>query len=158
MLFQIGGRRAIHGLINCVLFAIYVNATANFVLLNYTVLVFEKSGSRLNSSYSSIIMAALQIAGCICSTQLADRLGRKWLLTISMMGSGLGHTSCAFYVYLMESNVDVSAFHWIPVTSVLLALFMASAGIMPLVTLAAIELLPTKVFSLVALRSNNTAL
>lgn len=134
-----------HGIMNCVLFAIYVNVTANFVLLNYAVPVFEKSGSHLNPSYSTILMAALQICGCICSTQLSDKLGRKYLMTISMIGSAFGQIICALYVYLLESNMDVSAFHWIPVASVLFVLFMASTGIIPLAILSAIELLPTKV-------------
>lgn len=135
-----------HGITNCVLLAIYVNVTGNFVLLNYAVPVFEKSGSRMDPSYSTILMALLQISGCICSTQLSDKLGRKYMMTISMFGSAFGQIICALYVFLMESNVDVSAFHWVPVASVLFVLFMASTGIIPLAVLAAIELLPTKVF------------
>lgn len=48
-----------------------------FIILNYTETTFEKAGSTLSPSTSSIAIALVQIIGCTISVILMDRFGRK---------------------------------------------------------------------------------
>lgn len=143
--FKIGNRRAIKGLFNAVMLGLFVNISANFVLLNYALPLFEMSGSQMNVEYSTILLAVFQLSGCICSATLSDKIGRKCLMIISLLGSALALLTFAVYVYLRNMGVDVSEYHWMPVAMVLIDLFMASMGIVPLAALSAIEVLPPKV-------------
>lgn len=120
-------------------------ASANFSLLNYAILVFQKSGTDISPTISSVMLFIAQIIGCLCTTGLADKLGRKILLIVSLLGSAVGLSTLALYLYLMENGVDTHLFTWIPVVSLSFAIFIGSAGIIPLASLCTIELLPFKV-------------
>lgn len=48
-----------------------------FVILNYTETTFEKAGSTLSPSTSSIIVACVQLVGSFISVGLMDRFGRR---------------------------------------------------------------------------------
>lgn len=120
-------------------------ASANFSLLNYAILVFQKSGTDISPTISSVMLFIAQIIGCLCTTGLADKLGRKILLIVSLFGSAIGLSTLALYLYLMENGVDIHLFTWIPVVSLSFAIFIGSAGIIPLASLCTIELLPFKV-------------
>lgn len=120
-------------------------ASANFSLLNYAILVFQKSGTDISPTISSVMLFIAQIIGCLCTTGLADKLGRKILLIVSLLGSAIGLSTLALYLYLMENGVDTHLFTWIPVVSLSFAIFIGSAGIIPLASLCTIELLPFKV-------------
>lgn len=125
--------------------AILVVSTGNYILLNYAVLVFTKSGADLSPCTSTVMLFIAQICGCLCTTELADRLGRKILIVVSVIGSAFGFLTLAAYLHLVENGVDTHFFTWIPVTSLSLVVFISAAGIAPLCNLYTIELLPYKV-------------
>lgn len=133
------------GLLNAIFLGIFVNLSSNFTLLNYALPVFEASGTKWNTDYAMLLMPVCQICGCIASVQLSDRLGRKCMITLSLIGGGMGLAVFAAYVRLYDANVDVSEYHWIPIAMTLFIMVMVSAGIIPLAVYATIEALPTKV-------------
>lgn len=125
--------------------SILVLGCGNFALLNYAILIFERSGAHMSPYVSSIMLFVAQIIGCICSTGLADKLGRKILIIISLVGSAIGLTTLAVYLHLMENGVDTQLFTWVPVASLSFAIFIGSAGIVPLGAICTLEQLPSKV-------------
>lgn len=137
--------RALKGIFIGTVLAILMIASANFTLLNYSILVFERSGAHINPYTSSVMLFIAQIIGCICSTGFADKLGRKFLLVVSLLGSAIGLSTLAVYLYSVENGVDTNLFTWIPVASLSFTIFIGSAGIVPLGPICTIELLPYRV-------------
>lgn len=114
--------------------------------MSYGVLVFEKSGSTIDPYLSSIIMAILQIAGNLCTTQLVDSVGRKILVIISLVGCSAGLATLSLYLYLKHNGYDLeNYYYWLPVASLSFAVFISSVGISSLVNVCAVENLPIKV-------------
>lgn len=90
-------------------------------------------------------MAVLQIVGNMCTTSLVDSLGRKILNIISLVGNAVGLFALALYSYLHQNGYDLSAYSWVPVTSLSFVIFISSAGIISLASVCAVEHLPSKV-------------
>lgn len=124
---------------------IFVQTTASFAIVSYSVMTFTKSGASIDPHISSITLAVVLLFGSLTTTYLADRLGRKLLCLISMMGSACGLFITALYHYLCVSGYDLSAFDWIPLISISAVIFLSAAGIAPLSIICSVENLPSKV-------------
>lgn len=133
------------GIIIGIVIAILIISTASLSLLSYSILIFERSGAEINPYMSSVMLFVAQIVGCLCSTGLADKLGRKIMMSVSLAGTAIALSTLSLYLYLTENGVDTQSYTWIPVASLSFAIFIASAGIIPLGQLCTIELLPAKV-------------
>lgn len=127
---------------------IFAQFTANFVITNYSILMFQKSGSSLDPSVSAVLLASMYIVGSLLTTYLADLLGRKKLNILSLIGSAIGLFSFALYQYLRLNGFNLSSFNWVPVLSLSFVILISTAGIMPLSIICSAENLPTKVCSL----------
>lgn len=122
--------------------------TAYYTLTNYATLIFDRTDSSLFSPYvSTILMAVALTCGSLLTTFLADVLGRRVLIIISLAGSVVGLLAMALHYYLFLIGYDLSAFKWVPVSSLSFVIFIAAAGITPLATVCSVENLPTKVRS-----------
>lgn len=120
--------------------------TGGYTFVTYAAVIFKKSGaSNIDPFTASIVIAIVQIMGSICTTQLSDRLGRKFLVLLSLFGSSFGLFIFAFYSYLNQNGYDLSSFQWIPVICLSFVIFIASAGIISLAAVCTVENLPSKV-------------
>lgn len=119
--------------------------SGTFAMNNFTVTIFEKSGSTMDPHISSIIVAAIQVFGVYGSTLLVDRIGRKTLLTFSTSGAFVGLISLGMCSYLSENGYDLSAFNWIPLISFSTFIFISCFGILPLPFIIMAEILPAEV-------------
>ena len=140
-------RSALKGLGIGVALTGFAMMTANFLLIGYAVMVFERSGSSLDPYVSSIMLAIALILGSLLTTSLADKLGRKLLNVISLVGSAIGLFAIAAYYYLHLHGYDLESFVWVPVASLSFVIFISSAGIVPLSFVCSIEFLPSKVWA-----------
>lgn len=121
--------------------------SGSFVLTNYAVTIFQKSGSNYSPHTSSIVFGCLQIAGTYVTTLFIDRFGRKVLLIISGSGCAIGLTVMGTFSYLVECGLDASGLNWIPVVSLSFVIFIASIGLIPIPYVIISEVLPQKVSS-----------
>lgn len=87
----------------------------------------------------------IQLVGCIISTGLVDKVGRKILLLVSLISVAIGLTALGMYSYLQEINIDVTDYTWVPVATLSFVFLMTAIGIygLPFVLLA--EVLPLNV-------------
>ena len=115
-----------------------------FALITYSANVFQASGSSLDPFTCSIVFAIFQLVGTCLASQLVDKVGRKALLILSLVGSSFGLSTMGAYQYLYEQGHDVSAFDWIPVVSLSFVVTVASIGILPLPFVILAEILPQK--------------
>lgn len=128
--------------------------SANFTIISYAVLIFDKAGASIDSHISSVILAVALILGSLLSTYMADSLGRKIMNLISLLGSAIGLFAMGFYYHLYLSGYDLSDFFWVPVVSLSFVIFISSAGIVPLSIICSVEYLPTKVTTTHAILKN----
>lgn len=66
--------------------------------------------------------------GNLCTTQLADRFGRKTFLITSLLGVSLGLVSLSSFLYLNKNGYDLSDYAFVPVICLAFVVFIASAG------------------------------
>lgn len=90
-------------------------------------------------------MAVALILGSLTTTYLADKMGRRTLNLVSLMGSALGLINTALYQFLYLNGFDLSTFAFLPVASLCFVMFISSAGIIPLALTCSVENLPSKV-------------
>lgn len=138
---------AIKGISFGILLGWWIQFTGCPTFLTYSVLIFEKSSaSRVDPYLASNILAVAQLVGGICSTQIADTLGRKLSMIISFLGSAIALLVLTIYLYLNQYGYDVhTSYSWIPTTCLTAVLFISSAGVLALFSVCFVEYLPTKV-------------
>lgn len=118
------------------------------IFITYASLIFETVGAtQISPSISSICLAVLQLVGTMCAARFSDSLGRRRLLIISLLGSSFGMVSFALYSYLKQNGYTISAFEWVPVTSLSFLIFISAAGIVPSRILVTVESMPSKVIN-----------
>uniref|UniRef100_A0A336KU46 CSON014839 protein n=1 Tax=Culicoides sonorensis TaxID=179676 RepID=A0A336KU46_CULSO len=121
-----------------------------FVLLHYTVTIFQEAGSELSPELSSIIVASLQLCGSYVATFLVDRVGRKLLIISSSCLVAFVLTIMGIYSYLASNGYDVKAFSWIPLVCLSLVVFLAANGSASLPYVVLCEVLTQKIRAFVS--------
>lgn len=116
-------------------------------MLNYTALIFEKSGSSLSPTVSAIIVGFIQLVGSYVSTLLVERAGRKLLLLVSAVGICLSQVVMASHSYLKVLGYDTAGLDWVPIAAFSFMLFIASWGLLTLPFLVISEIMPPKIRS-----------
>lgn len=81
--------------------------SGSFAISNYAETIFRKSGSTVDPCVSPIVMASVQMFGTYAASQLMDRLGRKVLLLVSMVGCLLAQVVAGTYSYLEMNDYDI---------------------------------------------------
>lgn len=107
-------RDALKGLGIGIALILFQQFSANFPIVCYAVMIYQKAGTSIDPYTSSIITAVSLLFGALASTYLADILGRKLLNIISFLGSAVGLFSVALYQYLQLNDYDLSAYQWAP--------------------------------------------
>jgi len=103
-------------------------------ILNYTVAIFEASGSDLSPTIAAITVGGLQIVGALIGTFLMDRAGRKLLLLVSTVGMALTLAPISYFLYLKNNGADpemLKSIGWIPITSLSVYMIVFALGIGP---------------------------
>lgn len=118
-----------------------------FVMINYSNKIFERAGSSLSPSMSSIIVAVVQIFANFLTTMLADKAGRKLLLALSAAGAAFSLMSMGLHDQFKAQILEYSpTLHsTMPIVSFSMIILSASIGILPLMAVIFMEILPTKV-------------
>lgn len=113
--------------------------------MTYAVQIFELSGAHFSPSISSMILAIVQIIGTIVAAYLVDRLGRKILMTTSLIGCTAGLSAMTVFLYLSDHGFDLHYFSWVPVTSLAVVILISNVGVIPLSMIYLTETMPLKV-------------
>lgn len=138
------GRKA---LIIGVVLAISGHISGNFAIINYAGSIFEKAGSEdfLSAKESAIVVGVVQLFGVVIMMSLVERLGRKILYIISMIGSILGYSAFGLYLLFREWDYDITAFTWIPLVSLSFVILVQSFAIGTLALSVCAEIIPENI-------------
>ncbi|KAJ8736482.1 hypothetical protein PYW08_007138 [Mythimna loreyi] len=113
------------------------------------------SNSTLNSTVTakgiepyqeSIILGCVQVATCILSVILVDRVGRKPLLLLSALGVGLMNGTIGTYFYFDHVNKEaVAHLYWLPLAALLVYIVCYAIGLSTVPYVIIGEMFPTNV-------------
>lgn len=137
-------------------------------MLTYSSTIFIEAGSSLSPNLSSIAIGFMQLMGSYVSTLLVDRAGRKVslrhivemvnllqskriinhfqiLIVLSSLGLFVALGSMSAFIYLKNSDYDVSEVKWIPLVCFSVAIFIGNIGAASLPYVVIAEIVPVKV-------------
>lgn len=119
------------------------NITDNNSTLNLTD-SFEPQG--LQPYQESIILGCVQVATCVLSVCLVDRVGRKPLLIISALGVGLMNGTIGTYFFFdLTDKGSVDQFYWLPLAALLIYIVCYAIGLSTVPYVIIGEMFPTNV-------------
>lgn len=130
----------------------FVDGTGIIVIRNFMTELFAWAKIDLDVYVGTIVVGIIQIGGVIVSTFSVDRFGRRVLLFFSASGTSMCLVVFGFYYHILDKagyEDLVKQLQWLPVTSLGLAVLIATFGVttMPYVLMA--ELTPVKLRSVV---------
>ncbi|XP_057339506.1 facilitated trehalose transporter Tret1-like [Microplitis mediator] len=120
-------------IITCALVAFQQMSGIGAVLL-YSELIFASAGDAgISSALETIIVGLVLLIGSCVNPLVVDRLGRRILLIISGIGTGLSLGVLGLFFYLKDAaKIDVSGIGWLPLTSLIVYMGTYSLGLGPL--------------------------
>lgn len=118
------------------------------MLMNLHSILLAADSIYLSSNVSGIVFSALLLVAATTADLIVDKFGRKALLIISCILSGMCLLVIAVYFSLQKSGVDVKPFSWLPIVAIMVYAFAFKfgMGLIPIVMTA--ELFPAKVKAL----------
>lgn len=116
-------------------------------MITFTATIFKEAGSSVSPTASSIIVGIIQIIGSVFASVLVEKCGRKMMMSISAMGTSMGHFVLGFYAFIQHKGYDIENLKFVPLLSFSMIIFMANLGILTLTFLILSEISHPKVCS-----------
>ncbi|GAB0090688.1 hypothetical protein DMENIID0001_054390 [Sergentomyia squamirostris] len=123
------------------------NFSGLFQMENFAGIVLDRAGAGIGGNESALVSAVFVHLLSYVSMMLIERVGRRWLMLISSMGSCLFLAVLAAMVMLNDAGVDISAVNWIPMVAYAGFTAIATYGIIVIPVIIATEMLPIKIRS-----------
>jgi hypothetical protein len=118
------------------------------MFLNYTADFFIESGSNFTPNQSSLIVGVILVLGSFASLALVNRFSRKFLYSLTSIGTMLPLITMGIYSSCKFNGVEgIESFKFIPVVSLSVFIFIGSLGRIPLTFVIMSEIMPQKVRS-----------
>ncbi|KAJ8938234.1 hypothetical protein NQ314_011563 [Rhamnusium bicolor] len=138
IIFVKSNRKAM--LIMTVLNAAQQLSSINVILMNMHTILESAGSVYIGSSMAAIMFAAFMFIAAIAASFSIDKFGRKKLLIISSILTGICLLSLAIYFNLKNTGYDVLSISWIPIVSVMIyaSVFKFGLGMVPIVITAEI--------------------
>ncbi|XP_034477654.1 facilitated trehalose transporter Tret1-2 homolog [Drosophila innubila] len=111
----------------------------------YTVMIFNMSGSTVDSYLSTIIVGVVNFLATLIATIVIDHAGRKMLLYISTLTAIVTLFVLSVFFYCKSINWNTSNYGWLPLTSFVLYVLGFSLGLGPIPWLMIGEILPSRI-------------
>nr|XP_021200471.1 facilitated trehalose transporter Tret1 [Helicoverpa armigera]QTJ30794.1 sugar transporter 11 [Helicoverpa armigera] len=122
------------------------NCTTSPVTPNITGAENVTASASIEPYQESIILGCVQVATCVLSVILVDRVGRKPLLLLSALGVGLMNGTIGTYFYFDHVNKEaVAHLHWIPLAALLVYIVCYAIGLSTVPYVIIGEMFPTNV-------------
>lgn len=122
------------------------------VVFAYMESVFIATGTSIPSNISSIIVGVIQTCACVCTSLSVDKLGRRFLLLTSAIGTTFSQFFIGLY-FLLKSHSSpevVKKFAWLPILSLCAFIIFYNLGFGPVGWTMVGELFPTNMRSAAA--------
>lgn len=109
----------------------HVSGTKESSFVNNMRILLQASSGMMSDNLSTVIVGIIQVFGTVISVMIVDQVGRRFLLLIS--GSAMACTTAVLgmYFFLLDKDVDLSDYTWIPLTMICTFILMFSIGYGP---------------------------
>ncbi|KAH8354983.1 hypothetical protein KR093_003276, partial [Drosophila rubida] len=111
----------------------------------YTVMIFDLSGSTIDSHLSAIIVGVVNFMATLIATFIIDLAGRKMLLYISAIAMSMTLLVLTAFFYVKSNGVNMSDISWVPLVSFMIYVLGFSMGFGPIPWLMMGEILPSRI-------------
>lgn len=120
-------------------------SSISVMLMNLHEILAAANSIYMSAELAGILFASLMLLAATIADFVVDKFGRKGLLTVSSLLTGICLLVLAVFFSLKNHHYDVSGISWIPVVAVMVyaAVFKFGLGIIPIVMTA--ELFPARV-------------
>ncbi|XP_076547027.1 hdc homolog, cell cycle regulator isoform X1 [Osmia lignaria lignaria] len=107
--------------------------------------IFKQTGVEMDSLLQVVIFAVVQVFACVVSALLVDKLGRKFLMMLSMGAMSLCLLALGVFFLVKNKQPDkVSHISWLPLTSACLYILTFCLGAGPIPWAYMGEIFPAK--------------
>lgn len=115
-------------------------------IMLYSQIIFEGIGDDISPKTASIVYMGVQLLVSFICTMFVDRIGRRPLLIVSLIGATITLLIEGCYFYIKEkTEIDVSSFSLIPAIALIFSVIMFSTGLYTIPLLLIGEMFPTNV-------------
>ncbi|XP_031783234.1 facilitated trehalose transporter Tret1-like [Nasonia vitripennis] len=129
-----------------------------FNILFYMEIILTKGKSFLVNPQEFVIYAnVVSVVSTTLAIQLIDKLGRRFLLMVSSIGTTTAMIGLGTHFYLLSTDVDPGKLQWLPIASILLFTFTFTIGFMTVPSTVLSEIFPSSVKSAAASISSFTS-
>ncbi|XP_013135045.1 PREDICTED: facilitated trehalose transporter Tret1-like [Papilio polytes] len=112
----------------------------------YAQTIFKSTESKIEPYQESIILGCVQVATCMLSVLLVDRVGRKPLLLLSALGVGLMNGTIGTYFYFsVWHKSSIGQLHWVPLAAIVIYIVCYAIGLSTVPYVIIGEMFPTNV-------------
>ncbi|XP_034825883.2 facilitated trehalose transporter Tret1-like [Maniola hyperantus] len=100
-------------------------------------LASDVTGLVLRPNQQAMVLGAVQLCGATMASGIVERSGRRPLLIITCLVSGL--SMCVLATWFVLNEFDISPPGWIPVVTLCICIFCDASGLMPIAVVIAGE-------------------
>lgn len=97
-------------------------------VIAYSETIFDKVGSTLGGSESTIILGVVQLVSSAVSASIVDIVGRRPLLLLSVIGAAICNTIVGLYFFLERMDIDVTGIAWLPMLAIMVFIVAYTIG------------------------------
>lgn len=119
--------------------------SGTLIVLSFTETIFKQlDPSAFQAETSAVVVAAVQVVSVYVASTMVDKIGRRYLLAISCVGTAFCSLAMLGFV-LIEKNPKTHVLYIMPLITMCTYLFMTSVGIVPISFIIIAEILPYEV-------------
>ncbi|XP_060522128.1 facilitated trehalose transporter Tret1-like [Cylas formicarius] len=127
------------------------------VVYSFLHTIFRSTQSTISAEYSSTLVSAIQVVAVLLTPTAVEKLGRKFLLLSSSIGSAVSVISLGVYFLLQRNECDVVAdLWWLPISSLFLFNVSFNIGLGRVSWTVVSEIFPTNVKSFATALASTT--
>ncbi|CAB3229749.1 unnamed protein product [Arctia plantaginis] len=116
------------------LFVMALQETCGYlVVLIFAGSIFAQASKSINLNLSpnkqTIVVGVIQLLGSIVASCIVEKTGRKWLLAVTSLVTGLSMLTLGLWFYITSMSIWMPG--WLPVLAMCLCIFADAAGFQP---------------------------
>lgn len=146
-LFTVSGNLKALGILFLFTTALYLGSY--MIIILYGDIIFAKMNVGVRPQLCTLMIGVIQLVSNVLVTFVIDKVGRRPLILIAGLLSGLCGLVIGVYFYLMEhTDIDVTPYGMVALCTVFLNMIAINMGLMPLMMVLQSEILSTDVKAL----------
>ncbi|KAF7270695.1 hypothetical protein GWI33_016363 [Rhynchophorus ferrugineus] len=129
------------------LLMLFQQFTGLIYIIDYTQKIFDTANTPLSGDKSVMIVMTVQVLAILISTNIIDKINRRFLLLLSFTVICLLHVILGLFFYLVDHQYHLDGISWLPIVCLMLFIVAFQSGIGPISYIFPTEILEPNVKS-----------